>query len=234
MTREIVLDTETTGLAANGGDRLVEIGCIELANRIATGRVFHQYLDPQRDMPEEAFKIHGLSSDFLRGKPLFADVVEEFLTFVGDATLVIHNASFDMGFINAELARVRRPPIPMDRVVDTLQLARRKHPGSPSSLDALCRRYQIDNSARTKHGALLDSELLAEVYVELLGERQATLRLASIGSDERSALGHAAEAQKRPKPLAPRLTPEEIEAHKGFVESLGDAAAWKQYLPEGA
>ena len=176
--REIVLDTETTGLDPSDGHRLVEIGGLELYNCIPTGQVFHRYIDPQRDIPESAFEVHGLSREFLTGKPLFEHVVEEFLAFVGDAKLVIHNAEFDMRFLNAELQRVGRPAITFGRAVDTLTLARRRHPGLPNSLDALCARYGIDNSRRTKHGALLDAELLSEVYIELIGGKQADLNLS--------------------------------------------------------
>ena len=177
--REIILDTETTGLDPLRGDRLVEIGCVEIFNRMPTGQTFHRHINPERDMPAEAFAVHGLSSEFLADKPLFAHVVEEFLEFIGDAPLVIHNASFDIGFINAELDRIKRPPIARDRLVDTLLLARRKHPGVSNRLDDLCSRYAIDNSRRTKHGALLDAELLAEVYIDLIGARQSQLILAS-------------------------------------------------------
>ena len=177
--REIVLDTETTGLDPLRGDRLVEVGCVELINRMPTGQTFHRYMNPERDMPAEAFAVHGLSTEFLASKPLFVEVVEEFLEFIGDSPLVIHNASFDVGFINAELDRLKLPPIPRERLVDTLLMARRKHPGVSNRLDDLCSRYSIDNSHRTKHGALLDAELLAEVYVDLIGARQSSLILAS-------------------------------------------------------
>src|SRR3954470_10834842 len=183
--REIVLDTETTGLDPLRGDRLVEIGCIEIFNRMPTGQTFHRHLNPERDMPAEAFAVHGLSSEFLATKPLFTEVVEEFLEFIGDAPLVIHNASFDVGFINAELDRVKLQPILRERLVDTLLLARRKHPGVSNRLDDLCPRHSVDNSRRTKHGALLDAELLAEVYVDLVGARQSQLLLASEGENIR-------------------------------------------------
>ena len=172
MQREIVLDTETTGLDPKKGDRLIEIGCVELINRIPTGREYHVYINPQRDVPAEAERVHGLSTAFLADKPLFKDVHRDFLEFIGDDQLVIHNANFDIGFLNMELDRVGKPAIGFDRVVDTLRLAQRKHPAGPNSLDALCKRYGIDNSQRVKHGALMDSLLLAEVYIELLGERQ--------------------------------------------------------------
>src|ERR1700740_1338943 len=173
--REIVLDTETTGLGPLRGDRLVEVGCVELFNRMPTGQTFHRYMNPERDMPAEAFAVHGLSSEFLADKPLFIEVVEEFLEFIADAPLVIHNASFDIGFINAELDRIKRPAISRDRLVDTLLLARRKHPGVSNRLDDLCSRYAIDNSRRTKDGAVLDAELLGEVYIDLIGGRAAAL-----------------------------------------------------------
>src|SRR5262245_31710611 len=175
MLREVVFDTETTGLDAAKGDRLIEIGCVEIVNRIPTGREFHRYMNPERDLHPEAVAVHGLTAEFLKDKPLFRDVADDFLSFIGDAPLVAHNASFDLGFINAELARLSRSPLTSDRIVDTLALARRRHPAGPNTLDALCKRYGIDLSQRTKHGALLDSMLLAGVYVELLGERQATL-----------------------------------------------------------
>ncbi|MGE3627781.1 MAG: DNA polymerase III subunit epsilon [Hyphomicrobiales bacterium] len=224
--REIVLDTETTGLDPATGDRIVEVGCVELVNHIPTGRVWHQYLNPERDMPEAAFKVHGLSSEFLKDKPLFAAVAKDFVDFIEDARLVIHNASFDIGFINSELARCELAPVGFERVVDTLALARRKHPGAQNSLDALCRRYQVDSSARRKHGALLDAELLAEVYIELIGGHQARLELSA---HETLAVAQAAARQsaaQRPSPLAPRITSVEVEAHKAFIAGLGSQAIW--------
>src|SRR6202142_2797829 len=176
--REIVFDTETTGLDPPQGDRLVQIGCIELVNRFPTGKTFHTYFNPERDMPEQAFKIHGLSREFLSDKPLFVHKVEELIAFLGDAQLVAHNAMFDLGFLNAEMERAGRSAVNRERIVDTLMIARRKHPGGSNRLDDLCLRYAIDNSRRTKHGALLDAELLAEVYVELIGPRQAQLVLS--------------------------------------------------------
>jgi len=229
--REIVLDTETTGLDPLRGDRLVEVGCIELFNRMPTGQTFHRYMNPERDMPAEAFAVHGLSTEFLASKPLFSEVVEEFLTFIGDAPLVIHNASFDVSFINAELDRIKRVPIPRDRLVDTLLLARRKHPGVSNRLDDLCSRYAIDNSRRTKHGALLDAELLAEVYVDLIGARQSQLILAS---ETRAVLaGGVGDAPRRQRevPLAVRITDADREAHRAFLETLGSDAIWLQYVP---
>lgn len=215
--REIVLDTETTGLDA-ADHRIVEIGCVELFNHVPTGEVFQRYVNPGRDMPEEAQRVHGLSSAFLSDKPNFAAIAEEFLAFVGGTRLVIHNAAFDLGFLNAELARVGRGPIPTEQAVDTVALARRKYPGAPANLDALCRRFAIDNSARTKHGALLDAELLAEVYLELLGGRQPGLVLGSTVALDR-ATGTAASRVVRPaRPHQP--TPEEAAAHAAFIETL--------------
>ena len=232
MQREIVLDTETTGLDAKRGDRLIEIGCIELMNRIPTGREFHRFLNPEgREVHPDAEGIHGISTAFLQDKPLFRDEVGAFLEFIGNDPLIIHNANFDIGFINAELARLKLPPIGMERVTDTLALARRKHPAGPNSLDALCKRYGIDNSKRTKHGAIMDSLLLADVYVELLGERQATLGLAarnvsSAGARTVTSAGTSA----RKVQLPPRLMPEDETRHREFVAQLGPNAIWAKYL----
>jgi DNA polymerase III subunit epsilon len=228
--REIVLDTETTGLDPLRGDRLVEIGCVEIFNRMPTGQSFHRHLNPQRDMPAEAFAVHGLSSEFLADKPLFDEVVKDFLEFIADAPLVIHNASFDIGFINSELDRVKRPAIPRDRLVDTLLLARRKHPGVSNRLDDLCSRYAIDNSRRTKHGALLDAELLAEVYIDLIGARQSQLILASEARDTRAGGSGEMPRRQRPVPLAPRVTEADHLAHRDFVATLGDKAIWNDFL----
>ena len=235
MLREIVLDTETTGLDPKRGDRLVEFGCVELLNRIPTGREFHAFVNPERDMPREAEAIHGLSAAFLADKPVFKAVVGGFLDFIGDAQLIIHNAQFDIMFINAELERVKQPLLGMDRVIDTLALARRKHPAGPNSLDALCKRYGIDTSKRTKHGALVDSLLLAEVYVELLGERQATLVLqhGPALATSRGGPARRRRAEPRPEPLPPRLTAADEAAHVAFTRSLGDNAIWLEYLPPG-
>ncbi|WAC28372.1 DNA polymerase III subunit epsilon [Ancylobacter sp. SL191] len=227
--REIVLDTETTGLNPLTGDRLVEIGCVEIYNRIPTGQVYHVYLNPQRDMPIEAFNVHGLSAEFLSDKPLFAQVVEEFLAFIEDSPLVIHNAAFDIGFINAELAKIGRPPITFDRVIDTLSLARRRHPGASNRLDDLMSRYGIDGSRRTKHGALLDSELLADVYAELCGGRQTALGLTVAETREETTDFVIGAPRERPRPLPARLDPAEAAAHAAFVASLGDGAIWKDY-----
>ena len=229
MVREIILDTETTGLDPAKGDRIVEIGAVELLNHLPTGRTFHVYINPERDMPKEAEAVHGLSSTFLRDKPVFASIVQDFMDFLGDDVLIIHNASFDMAFINAELGFLRMPSIPPERVVDTLHIARQKHPGAANSLDALCRRYGIDNSRRTKHGALLDSELLAEVYLELIGGRQTNLILeASLTKRAATVVAAQQISYQRPAPLPSRLTDEERAAHSAFVADLGEHALWKQ------
>lgn len=232
--REIVLDTETTGLDPYQGHRLIEIGCVELFNKIPTGQVFHRYVNPERDIPEEAFRVHGISFDMLKDKPLFHTVADELLVFLGDAPLVIHNASFDLGFINAELERCARPLVDRARLVDTLLLARRKHPGGPNRLDDLCLRYRIDSSRRTKHGALLDAELLAEVYVELIGARQATLTLVENGETLQRTPEQAAAMRARPRPLAIRLTAEDRAAHRDFVGALGSDSIWNEYQPASA
>lgn len=233
MRREIVLDTETTGLDHTKGDRIIEIGCVELINRIPTGREFHRFVNPERDVPAEAEAVHGLSTAFLADKPTFAAIAEEFLAFIGNDVLVIHNASFDIGFLNMELGLIAKPLISFDRVVDTLVLARRKHPGGIHSLDALCKRYGIDNSKRTKHGALMDSLLLAEVYVELLGERQANLELGRAAGAVGSGVdGAPVRAAQRPRPLPSRLTEEDVAQHRAFVEQLGETALWRRYLDQ--
>jgi DNA polymerase III subunit epsilon len=232
--REIVLDTETTGLDPNQGHRVVEVGCIELLNRIPTGATFHSYLNPEREVPAEAFAIHGLATEFLKDKPRFVDVVDDFLAFIGDAPLVIHNASFDHGFLIAELKRVARPPIARERLVDTLFLARRKHSVGPYSLDALCARYGIDGSRRTKHGALLDAEILAEVYLELIGARQAQLGLAESGARHIRGDDGAVARRERAAALAPRISDADRAAHRDFVATLGENALWRNYLPDRA
>jgi DNA polymerase-3 subunit epsilon len=231
MLREIVLDTETTGLDPANGDRLIEIGCIEIVNRIPTGREYHCYLNPEREVHPDAVAVHGLTSEFLQDKPGFADIADEFLAFIADAPLVAHNATFDLGFLNAELERASRPVLSANRIVDTLALARRRHPAGPNTLDALCKRYGIDLSQRTKHGALLDSMLLAGVYVELLGERLATLVFAGNGS-QAAARGSMVRAAQRPAPLPPLLSPEEEIAHLEFVKTLGGEPVWLQYMGE--
>jgi DNA polymerase-3 subunit epsilon len=233
MQREIVLDTETTGLDHGRGDRIIEIGCVELVNRIPTGREFHCFINPERDVPAEAEAVHGLSTAFLADKPVFAAIAEEFLEFIGNDVLVIHNAAFDIGFINMELERLSKPRINFDRVVDTLALSRRRNPGGVHNLDALCKRYGIDNSKRTKHGALMDSLLLAEVYVELLGERQANLELGrSTSPANATGDGGTVVAAQRPQPLPSRLTADDVARHQAFVESLGEAALWRRYLDQ--
>jgi DNA polymerase III subunit epsilon len=219
--REIILDTETTGLDPATGDRIVEIGCVESLNHIPTGESFHRYINPERDMPEEAFRIHGLGTPFLSEQPVFAAIVDDFLDFIGDASLVIHNAKFDMKFINAELALLGRPQLDMARAIDTVALARRRYPGAQASLDALCRRFEIDLSAREKHGALLDAELLAEVYLELRGGRQPDLALA--GTPESRARDRVAVVRPM-RPARPHAPSEaELAAHGELVAELKDA-----------
>jgi DNA polymerase III subunit epsilon len=230
--REIVFDTETTGLDPSQGDRMVEIGCIELFNRFPTGKSFHGYFNPERDMPESALKVHGLTIEFLKDKPLFIHKVEELVAFLGDAPLVAHNAMFDLGFLNAELERAGRPAVSRERLVDTLLIARRKHPGSSNRLDDLCVRYAINNSHRTKHGALLDAELLAEVYIELIGARQAQLILSQATMPE-PASGHHIVLRERPVPLQERLSEAEREAHRQFIATLGEGAIWRDYVSLG-
>ena len=224
--REIALDTETTGLDPESGHRIVEIGCVEMIGRIKTGEVFHVYLNPDRDVPEEAFRVHGISTDFLKDKPRFSEKVDEFLRFIGDSQLVIHNAAFDMKFINAELRKVNKEEIPMSRSIDTVIMARKKFPGSPANLDALCKRFNIDLSARTKHGALLDAELLSDVYLELTGGRQAKLSLKA-----ESELVVEAGMVKRTEVLEARVfaaSPEELAAHENFLKKIKDAI-WNKF-----
>ena len=217
-TREIVLDTETTGLNPANGDRIVEIGCIELINHVATGNHYHQYINPERLMPDEAFAIHGLSDEFLAEQPVMADVMEAFIEFIGDAPLIIHNAEFDLRFINAELKLMAEPALKADRAIDTVRMAREKFPGAPASLDALCKRFGIDNSTRSLHGALLDAELLAEVYLELIGGRQTGMDLAADAASESVEVQEA--ARREPRPHAPSDT--EAAAHKAFLEKIKD------------
>lgn len=222
--REIVLDTETTGLEPADGDRVVEIGCVELVNHVPTGRTFHRYTNPERDIPEDAVRVHGLTMEFLADKPRFQDIVDEFLAFVGDAPLIIHNAAFDMKFINAELQLCGRTPLPFERAVDTLAIARRRFPGAPVSLDALCRRFGIDNSHRDKHGALLDSELLAEVYLELRGGREPGLELAARGGHEATERVRVERPYREPRPHAPSA--DEAAAHRAFLQAKVKNAVW--------
>ena len=227
--REIVFDTETTGLDPMQGHRIVEIGCVELLDRFPTGRTYHKYLNPERDMPVEAFNVHGLSLEFLKQHGLFHEIADEFLDFVGDAPLVAHNGYFDLAFMNAELDLAKRTTFARDRIVDTLMLARRKHPGVSNKLDDLCTRYKIDNSKRTKHGALLDAELLAEVYIELTDARQTKLGLVATSTRSVPVGRNGAAGRARPSPFPPRITEEERAAHAAFVATLGDAAVWRSY-----
>ncbi len=231
MLREIILDTETTGTDANAGDRIIEIGCVELVNHVPTGQTWHSYLNPQYPVSPGAFNVHGLSDAFLADKPLFADIADEFAGFIGDSRLVIHNAGFDTGFINAELKRISRPLLENHRVLDTLTLARRKHPGASNSLDALCQRYGIDNTRRTKHGALMDAEILAEVYIELIGGRQTQMGLVSAsmpasGTDQRAR----GKVVRRAAPLPPALDEDATAAHSVFVAKMPDGGLWAAYL----
>lgn len=230
--REIVLDTETTGFDAQGADRVVEIGCVELLNHIPTGREWHVYIDPERDMPQGAYEVHGLSTEFLKGKALFASIAEDFLAFIEADRLIIHNASFDIGFLNAELERAGNPLLEFDRVLDTLALARRKHPGAQNSLDALCKRYGVSAASRTKHGALIDSHLLAGVYIELIGGQQSALELATSAQAATAGEEAAGKAAQRPNKLSPRLTSAESQAHEAFVGTLGEGALWNKYKSE--
>ena len=234
--REIVLDTETTGLDPADGHRIVEIGAIEIVNFLPTGRVYHQYINPERAVPKDAENIHGLGDQFLRDKPVFASIAPAFLDFIGDARLVIHNAAFDLRMLNAEFARLELPALPPARATDTLAIARKRFPGAQASLDALCRRFGVDNSGRDKHGALLDTELLAEVYLEMMGGRQQGLVLdaassttpgdpANGGTGDTGDTGYR--APPRPHPLPPRITAEEQAAHEAFVAELGEKALWK-------
>jgi DNA polymerase-3 subunit epsilon len=227
--REIVLDTETTGLDPFDGHRVVEIGCVELVNCIPSGRVWHCHVNPEREVPYQAFEVHGLSAEFLRDKPRFAELADDMLAFIEGAVLVMHNAAFDFGFLNAELERAARPLLRWDRVVDTVALARRRHPGAPCSLDALCKRYGIDLSEREKHGALLDCRLLAGVYVELVGGHQARLDFAINGAQAALLGVNAGAIQPRPRPSASRLSAAETEAHRAFVATLGAEAIWLRY-----
>ncbi|MGI9391412.1 MAG: DNA polymerase III subunit epsilon [Boseongicola sp.] len=227
--REVVLDTETTGFDPETGDRIVEIGAVELSGHVLTGNTYHQYLNPERAMPKSAFEVHGLGDDFLADKPLFKTIAPAFIEFIGDANLVIHNAAFDMKFLNAELSWSGLPQLDWERAIDTVAIARKKFPGAPASLDALCRRFGIDNSARTLHGALLDSEILAEVYLELIGGRQPDFGLATV-AEPQSAAGAARSTRhmQRPLPLPALLTDEEKNDHDRFVSALGETALWKR------
>ena len=231
--REIVMDTETTGLDPESGDRIVEIGGVELFNHVPTGNVYHQYINPERSMPQEAFEVHGLGDEFLRDKPGFSKIAHDFLDFIGDAKLVIHNAPFDMKFLNAELKLIGKPVLPWDRAIDTLAIARKKFPGSPASLDALCRRFSIDNSSRTLHGALLDSEILAEVYLELIGGKQPDFELGSGVAQRKTTQTDADHKNWKPAPrpnkLPSRISEKEKAAHTAFVAKLGEASIWSKW-----
>ncbi len=229
--RELVMDTETTGLDPDEGHRIVEIGAVELINHMPTGRTYHQYINPQRPMTADAFAVHGLGDDFLAQYPPFDRIVDGFLAFVGADRMVIHNAPFDMRFINAELTWLGRPSLPESQALDTLALARKRFPGSPASLDALCRRFAIDNSSREKHGALLDSEILAEVYLELIGGRQPDFGLSGPAntSSDGPRQTRSWRPGPRPNPLPPRLTEAERAAHRAFVATLGDSPVWSRY-----
>ncbi len=228
--REIVLDTETTGFDPQGGDRVVEIGAVELYNHMPTGEVYHVYINPERSMPQEAFEVHGLGDDFLRDKPVFSEIAQSFVDFVRGDKMVIHNAAFDMKFLNYELVQLGIAEMPYAQAIDTLEIARKKFPGSPASLDALCRRFGVDNSAREKHGALLDSEILAEVYLQLIGGQQPGFELAAESRGAGSQIRSAEEWRARPRttPLPSRLTEEEKSAHTAFVEKLGEDSVWSR------
>lgn len=230
--REICFDTETTGLEALNGDRIIELGCVEIVNLIPTGREFHRFINPKRSVSADTIRITGITDDMLVGKPFFEDpdVHQAFLDFIGDARLVAHNASFDRGFINAEFARIGMPELPEERFVDTLVIAKEKFPGANNSLDGLCKRYNISLEARDLHGAVLDSRLLAEVYLELQGGRARAFDFGMRGEGKEAATGRRKPLRQRPKPLAARLTEEERAAHAAFVEKLGDDAMWKRYL----
>ena len=230
--REIVLDTETTGLDPQDGHRIVEIGAVELHNHVPTGNVYHQYINPLISMPDQAFAIHGLSDEFLSDKPKFSEIAKEFLDFIGSAKLVIHNAAFDIKFINAELKRIDKEEITFDRATDTLAIARKKFPGSPASLDSLCRRFKIDNSARVVHGALLDSQILAEVYLELVGGKQPdfALNIANVSNENNNSIYHEKRARVRKEKLKSRLTTEEKANHENFIKELGNTSMWSKIL----
>ena len=230
--REIVLDTETTGLDPQDGHRIVEIGAVELYNHVPTGNVYHQYINPLITMPDQAFAIHGLGDEFLSDKPKFSEIAKEFLDFIGSAKLIIHNAAFDIKFINAELKRIEEEEITFDRATDTLAIARKKFPGSPASLDSLCRRFKIDNSARVLHGALLDSQILAEVYLELVGGKQPdfALNIANVSNENNNSIFHEKRARVRKEKLKSRLTTEEKANHENFIKDLGNSSMWSKIL----
>ena len=224
--REIVFDTETTGFDAKGSDRITEIGCIELIDLLPTGESFHTYLDPGREVPDKVVEITGLTTEFLRGKPKFHECADDFLAFIGDAPLIAHNAQFDRGFVNAELERIGRDPIPNHRFIDTLKMANAAFPGSPASLDALCKRFGISLSSRDKHGAIIDSELLAAVYLELKGGRERSLSLEPTRSAESGPAVVSGSATARPTPLPSRISVAEAAAHAAFIEAMGGSELW--------
>jgi DNA polymerase-3 subunit epsilon len=227
MTREIILDTETTGLDAQGGDRIIEIAAVELINGSMTMNSFHCYINPERDIPDSAFRVHGISFEMVADKPIFAGIVDQFIDFVGDDPIVAHNAEFDLKFINCELQKIGRPPISGERVIDTLALARKKHPGASNSLDALCTRYGVDRSRRVKHGALIDAEILAEVYIELRGGRQTSLSLQVRKEIRKTVFTGAMTERLRPLPCG--VTEPGVLSHLTLVESLGANAIWRRY-----
>src|SRR6202167_4737317 len=227
--REVVLDTETTGLDPADGHRVLEIGAVEIVHQSLTGKVFHTLINPERDVPQDAVRVHGHSSAVLKEKPVFASIVDDFLAFIGDSKLVIHNADFDVRFMNAELARLGLATIDMDRVVDTLALARKKHPGAPASLDALCDRYRIDRSRRVRHGALLDAEILVDVYVELTGGRQKSLLLSCAEKPLRQAIMVPGLHRTRATPMPSRIGEIERRLHREQVAMLGESAIWTRY-----
>jgi DNA polymerase-3 subunit epsilon len=224
--REIVLDTETTGLDPSDGHRIIEIACLELESHIPTGKSFHTLVQPERDIPEEALRVHGLSAEKLAAAPVFAAITDNLLAFIGDSPLVIHNAEFDLKFLNAEFSRLGRPALAPSRGIDTIALAKRRFPGARYSLDELCRRFNIDLSVRAKHGALIDAQLLSEVYLELIGGRQARLQLAP-GDGREAGISQIRVARQRPIALPERLTASEREAHARFVASLGGDVIWR-------
>jgi DNA polymerase-3 subunit epsilon len=227
--RELILDTETTGLDPRDGHRIVEIACVEMINLVPTGQTYHVYLNPQRDMPDEAYRVHGLSGMFLKDKPLFADVYREFLDYISDVPLIIHNAEFDLKFLNFEIGQIDPSRVLQNKIIDTLILARKKFPGASNSLDALCARFKIDNSKRSKHNALLDSQILAEVYCELVGGRQSALTLSTTVKKQ-EIINEKGPAQQRADPLERILDPHQLVEHTALIESLGDKAIWKKFL----
>ncbi len=233
MIREIVLDTETTGLSPRDGHRIVEIGAVELINHLPSGKTYHVYLNPERDIPKEAEAVHELSAAFLKDKSRFSDAADQFLEFISDSLLIIHNASFDITFINAELAQAKKPPLDYGRVLDTLAIAKQKFPMASNSLDALCRRFGVDLSKRSRHGALLDSELLAEVYLELIGGKQTALGLAGPAQQgKRTNPGTASQVQLQPRenPLPDRLSQQDLKSHAEFVKTLGAKPLWRKWI----